>query len=238
MNKEFLTKNLIAHRGIHYKYIENSIKAFKEAIKRNYTIELDIHLTKDKKIIVFHDNNLKRLTGIFKNIEESNYQEIKKIISVPTIEEVLSIVNGKVPIIIETKNKKVGELEQKLSNILDKYNGNFAIQSFNYKSLQWFKQNKKEYLTGFLINSVTSKNIIIKYLLNSKIINKKIKPTYIGVNLDYIDNKNIKKIKNKYLIIGYTINNQKEFSKYVYKTDNLICNIQKYPYIKKQKQRD
>ena len=67
-NISFLKYPLIAHRGIHYKYRENSIKAFRLAIIEGYTIELDVHLTMDAKVIVFHDDNLKRLTGINKEI--------------------------------------------------------------------------------------------------------------------------------------------------------------------------
>ena len=62
MNRDiFSNKNKIAHRVVHEKYTENTLPAFKEAIKRNYAIELDIQLTKDEEIIVFHDQTLKRL---------------------------------------------------------------------------------------------------------------------------------------------------------------------------------
>ena len=103
MKKTFLTTNLIAHRGLHYNYLENTLGAFKEAIKNNYIIELDVRLTKDKKVIVFHDNNLFRITGINKNINESTYEELKEIINIPTLQEVLNLVSGKVTIIIEIK---------------------------------------------------------------------------------------------------------------------------------------
>ena len=227
----FLTKNLIAHRGVHYEYLENSLKAFREAMYKGYIIELDIHLTKDKKIIVFHDYNLKRLTGILKNIEELTYKEIIKIIKVPTIEEVLNLVKGRVPIIIETKIKdKVGPLESKLSNILDNYKGEFAIQSFNSKSIAWFNKYRKNYIKGYLINSIIEHNIITSIILNRKL--KKLNIDYIGINLDYLKNKKIIKLRNKYLIIGYTINNELEYNKYIDYADNLICNIKKIPYYK------
>ena len=69
-NIDFLFTHYIAHRGLHNnKLIENTIPAFKEAIKEKYPIELDIHLLKDKEIVVFHDDNLKRLVGIDKIIK-------------------------------------------------------------------------------------------------------------------------------------------------------------------------
>ena len=70
-NISFLKDKLIAHRGDHdikNKIPENSIPAFKKAINNNYTIELDVHLTKDNKIVVFHDNTLKRVCNINKII--------------------------------------------------------------------------------------------------------------------------------------------------------------------------
>ena len=239
-DNKYLTENLIAHRGVHYEYMENSIKAFREAMLRKYIIELDVHLTKDKEVVVYHDFNLKRLTGINKDIENITYKEIKRIINIPTIEDVLKLVKGRTPIIIETKVIKVGELERILNNILSNYNGRIAIQSFNYKSLLWFKKNSPKYPRGYLINSLIPHNIFIKYLLNNKLLNKIIKPTYIGINLDYLKNKEIIKLRSKYLIIGYTISNELEYNKYINYTDNLICNIKKVPYYKefRQKQRD
>ena len=87
--KNFLNDRLIAHRGVYYNCRENTISAFKEAIKRNYIIELDVRLTKDKKVIVFHDLNLLRLTGINKNISTSTYDELNSIINIPTLEEAI-----------------------------------------------------------------------------------------------------------------------------------------------------
>ena len=231
MKKSFLTINLIAHRGLHYNYLENTLGAFKEAIKNNYIIELDIRLTKDKKIIVFHDNNLFRITGINKNINESTYEELNKIINIPTLQKVLNLVSGKVPIIIEIKlSKKLFQLEKELSKLLDNYNYRFAIQSFNPLSILWFRINKPKYIRGYLINSIYSKNIIINRLLNSKILNKILKPNYLGVNLQYLKNNKIKNLRRKYLIIGYTINNQEEYTEYKRYADNFICNIGKEPY--------
>ena len=64
----------IAHRGVHTKDIpENSLSAFENALKNNYAIELDVQFTKDKEVVVFHDENLKRMTNDTRNIEDVNY---------------------------------------------------------------------------------------------------------------------------------------------------------------------
>ena len=78
-NIDFLRNKPIAHRGLHNKELnipENSISAFKEAIAKGLPIELDVHLLKDGKLVVFHDDNLNRMTGLNKKIKDCNYDEI------------------------------------------------------------------------------------------------------------------------------------------------------------------
>ena len=93
----------IAHRGLHAKELwapENSLEAFRRAVEKGIAIELDIHLTKDLQIVVFHDDNLKRLTGLDKNITEMTMSELKKLRlagtseKTPSLLEVLKLVNG------------------------------------------------------------------------------------------------------------------------------------------------
>ena len=118
-NLDFLSSNLIAHRGLHNdKYPENSLGAFKRAIRKNYIIEFDVHLLKDGTAVVFHDDNLYRMCGKRKKIKDFTYDELKKIklldtnYTIPTLDSVLKLIEGKVPIIVELKyDVKVGLLE-------------------------------------------------------------------------------------------------------------------------------
>ena len=163
----FLRKKLIAHRGLFDKnnnIPENSIIAFEQAIKYGYSIELDVHLLNDGKIVVFHDDNLKRMTGIDKKVKDCNYDEIKKLkldntdCEIPLFEDVLKLVDKKVPILIEIKNdRKTGETERELIKLLKNYKGEYAIQSFNPFSLIWFKKN-----CIFKIKCCRNKNITKK----------------------------------------------------------------------------
>ena len=77
MNIKDLKNKVIAHRGIHNNKTvpENSIKAFEKAIKRKIPIELDVHILKDNTLVVFHDDNLKRMTHIDKKIRDYTYPE-------------------------------------------------------------------------------------------------------------------------------------------------------------------
>ena len=120
---------IVAHRGYWDKYVpENSMTAFIRCVERKIPIELDVHLTKDNKVVVFHDYDLFRMTGINKKIEETNYEEIKtcnlkkSYEKIPLLEDVLKKVNNRVLILIELKNKKVGPLEDEVLKITKKYN--------------------------------------------------------------------------------------------------------------------
>ena len=73
--------NIYAHRGIfdNKNIVENTIKSFREALKINVNIELDVRVTKDKEIVAFHDKDLKRLTSIDKDVKDLTYDELSKI---------------------------------------------------------------------------------------------------------------------------------------------------------------
>lgn len=79
---KFLKSNLIAHRGVYNNnkgVIENTMPAFKKAMECGYIIELDVHAIKDSTVVVFHDDNIKRLTGIDKKLNNCTYEELKDI---------------------------------------------------------------------------------------------------------------------------------------------------------------
>ena len=108
-NINFLRENLIAHRGLHSDTtIENTISAFIKAMEKNYIIELDVHILKDDTIVVYHDFDLKRLTSVNKIIEKLTYPQLSKIriknkYQIPTLTQVINIIKGKVPLLIEVK---------------------------------------------------------------------------------------------------------------------------------------
>ena len=147
MKNNFLKNNIIAHRGIYdnKKIFENSLEAFKKAIDKGYAIELDLRLTKDNKIVIFHDDKLERLTNEKGYIKDKNFIELEKIklinnSKIPTFKEVLDLVNGKVPLLIELKsNIKGTRLEKEVVKELKNYKGEYAIQSFNPRTILWFR---------------------------------------------------------------------------------------------------
>jgi len=239
---DFLCKPpLIAHRGFfdnNNGIPENSIIAFKRAIDCNYSIEFDVHLLKDGNIIVFHDDNLNRMTGIDKSVKNCTYDEIKNLKlldtnqTIPLLKDVLNLIDGKVTILIELKyDVKVGLLEEKLLKILREYNGKYAVQSFNPKSVYWFKKNAPNIIRGQLSCSFTKTKMskLKRYFMSNMIFNCITKPDFISYNYETID-KILPKIKNGMKLLVWTVRNKETYEKNVKYCNNLIC--EKFDFIK------
>ena len=224
----------IAHRGVHTKDIpENSLSAFENALKNNYAIELDVQFTKDKEVVVFHDENLKRMTNDTRNIEDVNYDELKNLRLgntneiIPTLEEVLELVDSKVAILIEIKDcKDYIELSEKTYEILKGYEGNYAIQSFNPFILEWYKNNASEVIRGQLSGTFTegseSLNSFEKFALKNMLLNFKSKPNYIGYDLEGIPKSKLESLRKKGVpIIVWTVKNKEDMEKAYKYSDNI-----------------
>ena len=198
----------IAHRGLFNRLDtpENSMKAFENAIAKGYAIELDLNMSLDGHLVVFHDNSLKRMTGIKNDVNLLNLNELKKLKLlgtdnvIPTFEDVLMLVNGKVPLMIEVKrNERYKELMSKLINLLEKYDGEYVIESFDPRILYWLKKNAPSIIRGQL----SSKNIrevngrILKFLLGKMVFNVFTKPNFISYLYTEVNGKFYKKQKRK-----------------------------------------
>ena len=213
----------IAHRGMfnNIDMPENSILAFKEALKYNYPIELDVQLTKDNTLIVFHDYNLKRMTGIDKNVCDVTYDEIKtlKLLNtnqtIPILKDVLKLVNNKVLLDIEIKDtKNIKAICKMLLYELKDYN-NYIIKSFNPRIIRYINKINKNITKGLLINKKYYHSIIGKLILIYT------KPNFLSVSKKYISKY---KSNKKYPLMIWTIKNELEMNKYKNITNNYVCN--------------
>ena len=219
--ESWIVKSPIAHRGLHGEKVpENSLAAFKQAIKNKLPIELDVTALADGTPVVFHDEKLARMTGCdgfisglnIADIENFRLQGTKE--KIPTFAEALSVIDGKVPILIEIKNSgKVGPLEKAVWKELIKYDGEYAIQSFNPYTLEWFKNNapkiKRGQLACFFKNSDISG--IWKYALKRMLLNKKVsEPNFINYDGNDMPNKYLRKYYGVIPVIAYTIRSEGE----------------------------
>ena len=104
-----------AHRGLHDVSAgipENSLAAFRRAKEKGYGVELDVFLTSDGHMVVHHDRSLKRICGMDRNIDQMTLEEVRALTlsgtdeRIPTLDEVLSLIDGKIPMIIEMKSDR------------------------------------------------------------------------------------------------------------------------------------
>lgn len=172
-----LNTKLIAHRGIfnNNDVAENTIGSFKRAINKNIDFELDVQLTKDNKLVVFHDDNLVRLAGNNLIVQECVYDDLKNIklldtdSTIPLLSDVLKLNNDRVLIDIEIKNtKRIKETVNTLMRELDQYH-NFIIKSFNPIIVRYLKKNYPNITCGLLINKKYD-SMLYNFILHTKYI--------------------------------------------------------------------
>ena len=141
----WLTARPIAHRGLHdlnQRRWENTLAAFSAAIDQGYAIECDVHLSADRVPMVFHDEGLDRLTGTGGCIWERTAAELQALRiggteeHIPTLEEMLALVDGRVPIVVELKGSRAGGLVEEVVHRLAAYPGPVALMSFEHELIR------------------------------------------------------------------------------------------------------
>ena len=223
----------IAHRGYHNSKDapENSMAAFANALKKGFAIELDIHLTKDQQVVVFHDWDLKRMTGSSGKIADCTWDEIRTLTlldtkeKIPLLRELLEYVDGRVPLLIEIKNRRrVGRLERKTDQLLRQYKGQFAVQSFNPYSIGWFKDHSPKVLRGQISGAFKTPELSLykKFLLNHLLLNYVSRPHFINYDINYLSRLPKKIQKKKGIILGHTARNPEDYTSAMEKITNVV----------------
>jgi glycerophosphoryl diester phosphodiesterase len=235
----------VAHKGIHYdsKGIpENTIAAFKKAMDNNCAIELDVSLTKDNKLIVFHDRKLKRLFGVEALTQDKTYAELQQLKfansseKIPLFSDVLTFVDGKVPLIIEIKNEgRVGDMESMIYDMLKNYKGVYAVQAFNPYTLKWFRQNAPEVLRGQLSGSFIISDYeheyagttilpwYKKFILSNLLLDFESKPNFIVYETENVSSNTMDDLKKLGVpVLGWTIDTKEEHDKVEKYFDNFV----------------
>lgn len=188
--KKFKTK-MYAHRGLHNaERAENSMSAFKAAVDGGYGIELDIRLSKDNKLVVFHDDTLDRVCGREGKVIDFTAEELAAFSlngtsdGIPLFCDVLALVDGRVPLLVEIKedpgNSAVSEAACKM---LSEYRGEFIVESFNPLSLKTVKERKPEFVRGILSQRYYEYEKYRKplyFLLQSLLLNFLCRPAFIA----------------------------------------------------------
>ena len=176
----FQNPTVMAHRGLSADAPENTLYAFSDAISVGADfIELDVQQTRDGVLVVMHDSNLKRTTGVNKDIWDVDYADIQDLDAgswfdpayanarIPTLEETLQFVDKRAKLNIEIKPTKHGSdtLEQDVAELITRYQYTDAcyVTSFSYGSLKKVKEANPEIRTGYLMSVAYGQFYSLKY---------------------------------------------------------------------------
>ena len=185
-----------AHRGLHGGGVpENSLEAFRLACEAGYGIELDVQLSADGEIMVFHDYTLSRMTGIDKKLCELTARELAELSlagteeKIPTLREVLDLVGGRVPLLVELKGESFDtSLCPKVADMLREYEGSYCIESFNPLIVKEMRSLMPDRFCGLLYtNAIKEKKkvTVINLAVTLMALNFLCKPNFIAYDEKY-----------------------------------------------------
>ena len=221
----------IAHRGLFDSNLsipENSIPAFKRAVEHGFGIELDVRLTKDRQLVVFHDATLLRMCGVNKKVADLTYEELKQYRlehtnhGIPALKEVLNVIEQKVPVVIEIKAEKNSALTAK---ILDQqlkarhYNSNFCIESFKPFALKWYRDHRPEIIRGQLVSDYIknrkNRSLFVSLILNGLLLNVFSRPDFIAYNYKCANKEKYRIMRKLFQFIsaGWTFKSEEELKR-------------------------
>ena len=202
---------------------ENSYAAIKRAADLGYGIEFDVHLTKDDVPVVFHDDTLNRICGVKGNLRDYTYAQLQQFRllgteeRIPAFADILKMVDGRVPLIIEYKvEKNADKLCRICDSILSDYKGLYCIESFHPMAVRWYKIHRPNIVRGQLSEDFTRQKLNIPYFLLSHLIgNCYASPDFIAYNCKHKDelSRTICRKLYRSLSVAWTVRSQEELDR-------------------------
>ena len=182
-----------AHRGLHDNLCgdpENSMPAFDKAVRAGYGIELDVQLTRDRIPVVFHDETLMRVCGVSGRVRDYTLEELgafpllHSVERIPRFEDVLALVGGRVPLIVEIKiHENAAEVCSRADALLRAYSGPYCIESFHPLAVRWYKKNRPQVIRGQLssnFNKPDKRESFAQRLVHHLLTNVLCRPDFIA----------------------------------------------------------
>ena len=186
---------MAAHRGLYEKdqsVPENSLEAFRRAAREGYGVELDVQLTKDGEVVVFHDDIVDRMTTETGRVDRFTLAELQALPlkgtahRVPLFTDVMAVIDGVSPTIVELKStKNYDELCRKALAILRTLKGPYCVESFDPHIVRWFYKNAPDLMRGQLTESYrywrrSGKTVWQSFLMHSLCFNFLTHPQFIA----------------------------------------------------------
>lgn len=186
-------KAKFAHRGLHDDTRpENSMSAFRAAVEAGYGIELDIRLSKDGELVVFHDDTLDRVVGREGVVRDFTADELGQMPlcttqdTIPRFKDVLDMVGGRVPLLVEIKeDPRDTAVSSAAAKMLREYKGDYIVESFNPLSLRNFAKELPDIPRGILSFRYCDEEKFRKplyFLLQCLMLNRLCSPSFIAYN--------------------------------------------------------
>jgi glycerophosphoryl diester phosphodiesterase len=241
---DWLIKTPIAHRGLHdvsRGVIENSLPAFWAAARAGYPAELDVRLLADGELVVFHDQNLDRLTGASGPIAGRTAADLRDVFltgaatnddprpddaRIPLLRDVLDLIAGSTPLLIEVKNEgEVGALEERVAELLAAYRGAYAVQSFHPGTVRYWREHAADTPRGLLSGDFRDEKIDEKTrqrLRNMESIDE-CDPDFIGYDIRLLPNDAVTRaVARGIRVLGWTARALAEAESALMHCDNVI----------------
>lgn len=227
-----------AHRGLFSQkdgVPENSLEAFRRAVLSGYAIELDLQLTRDKQLIVFHDETLKRMCGENFRVSDLSYQELLEYplegteYRIPLFTDVLELVDGRVPLLIEIKlpYPQTPLICSVANEQLRTYRGDYCVESFNPLALKWYRDNCPIVLRGQLSTKFSPKDGFhgaFRFMAHHLMLNFLSRPDFISYHYLQAHNISYRLLRKLFSVpaMGWTVKSQRAFDKYKRDFDTFI----------------
>ncbi|MDR2889077.1 MAG: glycerophosphodiester phosphodiesterase [Lachnospiraceae bacterium] len=184
-----------AHRGLHDntgEAPENSLAAFRLAVEAGFGIEMDLQLSRDGQVVIFHDATMERACGVTGIISDYSYEELQQWTLfdsnelIPLFSDCLTMVAGQVPLIVEIKMAwQDAAVCAATDSILRDYQGLYCVESFNPLALIWFKNHHPEVVRGQLADRIADpdgRRRILYGVLSNLLFNWVTRPDFIAYN--------------------------------------------------------
>lgn len=217
----WLLSTPVAHRGLHGKGVpENSLAAFRAAARRGYAIEFDVRLGHGDAPIVFHDANLKRMTGADRPLASTPCAALKKLRlhdtdqHVPDLAEVLEEIGGTVPLLVELKtptDRDSGTLEAAVWRVLAGYRGAYAVQSFLPATVAWFRREAPAVSRGQLMGEGIDRRLALL---------RHTRPDFIGCDIRHLPDHRI--ARTRLPVLAWTVRSLADRVRSAVFADNVI----------------
>ena len=219
-------KVYITHRGLfnNTDIPENSIEAFKGTVKNGFGTELDVQLTKDNKLVVFHDESLKRICGIDANLRDLSYEELEKLnllnteYKIPLFKDVLDVLTRDNPLIVEIKPEGDAiKTADEAIKLLNKYDLNWTMESFNPLVVRHLKKNYPEVIRGQLCCNAFENggNFLFNFAYTYLLMNFLTRPDYIAYDIKNMSNLSFRIISKVFKgeCVAWTIKSEEDLNK-------------------------